>query len=220
MAEVGGAMALDRTVAGVVLAGGQSKRMGSGHKGLIEVAGMALVERVKARARPQVGALMLNVNGDRTPFMRFGLPMMADSIEDFAGPLAGILTALEWAREGMPGIEWVVSFPVDMPLIPMDLVKGLKNTIKGTEADMACAASGGHVHPVVGIWPVRVAADLRKALEDEGVRKVDQFTARYKLGFAEWAGGEADPFLNVNTKDDLKLFEARLGAATGKASAR
>lgn len=213
-------MAIDKTVAGVVLAGGKSRRLGGSPKSLLEVGGKTLLELVKARARPQVGSLMLNVNGDRTPFLRFGLPMMADSIEDFAGPLAGILTALEWARDGMPNIEWVVSFPVDMPLIPMDLVSGLRNTIRTTEADMACAASGGQIHPVVGIWPVRLAEELRNALQNEGVRKVDEFTGRYRLAFAEWAGGAADPFLNVNTKSDVKALEARLGLPTGKASVR
>jgi len=212
-------MAIDKTVAGVVLAGGKSKRMGGQPKSLLEVGGKTLLEMVKARARPQVGSLMLNVNGDRTPYLRFGLPMMADSIEDFAGPLAGILTALEWARDGQPGVEWVVSFPVDIPLIPMDLVSGLRNTIRNTDADMACAASGGQVHPVVGIWPVRVAEELREALQKEGVRQVDEFTDRYRLAFAEWAGGDADPFLNINTKSDVKTLEERLGLPTGKASA-
>jgi molybdopterin-guanine dinucleotide biosynthesis protein A len=213
-------VATDRTVAGVVLAGGKSRRMGGQPKSLLEVGGKTLLELVKTRARPQVGALMLNVNGDRTPYLRFGLPMMADSIEDFAGPLAGILTALEWARDGQPGVEWVVSFPVDMPLIPMDLASGLRNTIRNTDADMACAASGGQVHPVVGIWPVRVAQELRDALQNDGVRQVDEFTGRYRLAFAEWAGGSADPFLNVNTKSDVKTLEERLGLPTGKASAR
>ncbi len=179
-----------------------------------------MLERVKTRARPQVGTLMLNVNGDRTPYLRFGLPMMADSIEDFAGPLAGILTALEWARDGQPGIEWIASFPVDMPLIPLDLVKGLRNTIKNTGADLVCAVSGGRIHPVVGLWPVSMAAELRKALQIDGVRKVDEFTGRYKLAFAEWARGELDPFFNVNTPGDLKKLEARLAPSTGKASVR
>jgi len=213
-------MAIDRTVAGVVLAGGRSSRLGETHKSLVEVGGITMLERVKTRARPQVGSLMLNINGDRTPYLRFGLPMMADSIEDFAGPLAGVLTALEWARDGQPGIEWIVSFPIDMPLIPLDLVKGLRNTITNTGSDVACAASSGRVHPVVGIWPVRLAADLRKALQHEGVRKVDEFTSRYQLAYAEWPGGDLDPFFNVNTPGDLKKLEARLAATTGKASAR
>jgi molybdopterin-guanine dinucleotide biosynthesis protein A len=210
-------LAIDKTVAGVVLAGGKSRRLGGAPKSLLEVGGKTLLERVKTRARPQVGSLMLNVNGDRTPYLRFGLPMMADSIEDFAGPLAGILTALEWARDGQPGVEWIVSFPVDMPLIPMDLVSGLRNTVRKTEADMACAASGGQIHPVVAIWPVRVAEELRNALQNEGVRKVDEFTHRYHLAFAEWPGGANDPFLNVNTKSDVKALEARLDVATGTA---
>jgi molybdopterin-guanine dinucleotide biosynthesis protein A len=208
-----------KTIAGVILAGGRSRRMGM-HKALAEAGGLTLVERVKMRARPQVTALLLNVNGDRTPFMRFGLPMMADSIEDFAGPLAGILTGLEWARDNLPDIEWVASFPVDTPLIPPDLVKGLHDTITNTDAVMACAASGGHIHPVIGLWPVSLADDLRKALQDEGVRKVEDWTGRYKTAFTEWPGGAADPFFNVNTAGDLEILEARLAAsktATGKA---
>lgn len=194
--------------------------MGGGNKGLLELGGVTLIEHVKTRARPQVSALLLNVNGDRTPFARFGLPMMADSIEDFAGPLAGILTALEWARDNLPDVEWVASFPVDTPMIPTDLVKNLHDSAVSTEATIACAASGGQIHPVVGLWPVRLAGDLRIALEQDGVRKVDEWTGRYKVAFAEWATDGGDPFFNVNTKADLKALEKRLAGATGKASTR
>lgn len=194
--------------------------MGVDNKGLLEAGGMTLIERVKMRARPQVSALLLNVNGDRTPFSRFGLPMMADLIEDFAGPLAGILTALEWARDNLPDVEWVASFPVDTPMIPTDLVKNLHDSAVSTEAVIACAASGGQFHPVVGLWPVRLAGDLRTALQQDGVRKVDDWTARYKVAFAEWSTKDGDPFFNVNTKADLKILEKRLAEATGKASAR
>ncbi|HEY1720322.1 MAG TPA: molybdenum cofactor guanylyltransferase MobA [Magnetospirillaceae bacterium] len=204
-------MAPYKTVAGVILAGGRSSRMGT-NKALVEAGGMTLLERVKTRARPQVTALMLNVNGDRTPYMRFGLPMMADSVEDFAGPLAGILTGLEWARDNLPDIEWLASFPIDTPLIPPDLVKGLHDTISNTESTMACAASGGRIHPVVGLWPVNLAGTLRMALE-KGVRKVEDWTGHYKTAFTEWPGGANDPFFNVNTASDLKSLETRLAAS-------
>jgi molybdopterin-guanine dinucleotide biosynthesis protein A len=198
-------------IAGVILAGGRSSRMGT-HKALAEIGGSTLLERVKLRARPQVTTLMLNINGDRTPFMRFGLPMMADSIEDFAGPLAGILTGLEWARDNLPDIEWIASFPIDTPLIPTDLVKSLRDTISNTESDMACAASGGQIHPVVGLWPVRLAGELRKAVEG-GARKVEDWSNDYKTAFTEWPVGAIDPFFNVNTAGDLKSLEARLAAS-------
>jgi len=204
----------------VLLAGGRSRRMGGGHKCLIEVAGQTMLERVKARARPQVSAVLLNVNGDRNLFQRFGLPMMADSIEDFAGPLAGILTGLEWARDNLPNVEWVASFATDTPLFPMDLVTGLVVAVTSTRADIGCAASGGQVHPVFGLWPVRLAGDLRTALEMDGVRKIEDWTGRHKTAFAEWAGGDDDPFFNVNTQEDLKVLAARLAAPTGKASKR
>jgi molybdopterin-guanine dinucleotide biosynthesis protein A len=203
-----------KNIAGVILAGGRSTRMGT-NKALVEAGGMTLLERVKLRARPQVTALVLNVNGDRTPYMRFGLPMMADSIEDFAGPLAGILTGLEWARDNLPDIEWIASFPIDTPLIPTNLVKSLRDTISNTEADMACAVSNGQIHPVVGLWPVKLAGELRRAVE-KGARKVEDWSNEYKTAFTEWPGGAEDPFINVNTADDLKTLEARLAASEKK----
>jgi len=205
-------VAADTTIAGVILAGGRSRRMGV-DKALVQAGGLTLVELVKLRARPQVTALMLNVNDDRANFTRFGLPMRADSIEGFAGPLAGILTALEWARDDLPGIEWIASFPVDTPLVPGDLVKGLRDTVRNTEAEIACAVSDGRIHPVIGLWPVRLAAELRQALQKEGVRKVEDWTNRYKTAFAEWPGGALDPFFNVNTPADLLQLEARLKSA-------
>lgn len=204
-------MAADKTIAGVILAGGRSRRMGA-PKALVAARGTTLLEQVIARAQPQVAVLLLNVNGDRTEFMRFELPMRADSIGDFPGPLAGILTALEWARDDLPGVEWVASFPVDAPLVPRNLVTSLRDTLSKTGADMACAASGGRIHPVVGLWPVRLAENLRHAVADEGVRKVEDWTGRYKTAFTEWPGGDADPFFNVNSPADLGELEARLAA--------
>ncbi len=204
-------MAADETIAGVILAGGRSQRMGA-HKALVRAGGITLLERAVTLARPQVAALLLNINEDHAEFVHLGLPMRPDPIEGFAGPLAGILAGLEWAREALPGTEWVASFPVDTPLLPADLVRGLRAAIGATEAAIACAASGGQIHPVVGLWPVRLAAALRRAIESEGIRKVDAWTRRYKTVFPEWPGGDDDPFFNVNTPEDLATLEARLAS--------
>lgn len=207
-------------VAGVLLAGGRSQRMKVTHKCLIEVGGMTLLEHAKRRARNQVSALLLNVNGDRTPFMRFGLPMKADSIEDFAGPLAGILTALEWARDDLPGVQWVASFATDSPLFPEDLVEGLAGAMLSAGADMACAASGNQIYPVFGLWPIGLADDMRNAMTNHGVRKIDEYTSRYKVAFGEWAP-EGDPFVNINEPEDLAAFEKKHAKKpTGTASKR
>ncbi len=190
-------------VAGVLLAGGRSRRMGGGDKALLEVGGETILARVIARARPQVAPLTLNANGDPARFANFGLPVIADVVEGFAGPLAGVLTGLEWAAEHAPDCAWVASFATDAPFLPADLVAGLLAAIERDGADMACAASGGRHHPVFGLWPVRLAAELRHAVVDEDVRKVDVWTARYRLAVAEFAAEPVDPFFNANCPDDL-----------------
>ena len=190
-------------IAGVLLAGGQSRRMGGGDKCLRELAGQPLLAHIIERVRPQVGKLVLNANGDPTRFAAFGLPVIEDVVGGFAGPLAGVLTGLEWAAAEAPEVGWVVTFPTDAPFLPRDLVLGLKHVLVESKADLACAASGGRHHPVVGLWPVRLAADLRRALVDEEMRKIDAWTARYRLAVAEFNVEPVDPFFNANRPDDF-----------------
>ncbi len=197
-------------VAGVVLAGGLSRRMGGGDKALLDLGGRTILDHVIERARPQVAALALNANGDAQRFERFGLPVIADVVEGYAGPLAGVLTGLEWAAAEAPDCAWVASFASDAPFLPDDLVARLLAAVEQGGADMACAASAGRHHPVFGLWPVALAGDLRKAVIDEGVRKVDIWTARYGLAVADFEAEPHDPFFNANRPEDLAEAEALL----------
>jgi molybdopterin-guanine dinucleotide biosynthesis protein A len=196
-------------IAGVLLAGGLARRMGGGDKGMRLVAGRPLLAWVIARARPQVTDLALNANGDPARFAAWGLPVVADSIADFAGPLAGVLAGLDWAV-GV-GATHVASFATDAPFFPTDLVAWLKAAVDAG-ADLACAASGGQAHPVFGLWPLALRHDLRRALADEGLRKVDQWTARYRLTQVDFPIRPFDPFFNANRPADL--VEAETLAAT------
>ena len=208
---------MPRDVAGVLLAGGLSRRMGGGDKALLEIGGETILSRVIARVRPQVGALALNANGDPARFAAYGLPVVADVVGGFAGPLAGVLTGLEWARREAPECPWVASFATDAPFLPEDLIARLLRAVERDGADMACAASAGRHHPVFGLWPVRLAGDLRRAMVDGDVRKVDAWTARYRLAVAEFAIDRVDPFFNANRPDDLvqaEALRARLEGAT------
>ena len=197
-------------LAGVLLAGGLSRRMGGGDKALLALGGETILARVIARTKPQVATLALNANGDPARFAGFGLPVVADVVEGFAGPLAGVLTGLEWAAEHAPDCAWLASFATDAPFLPADLVTGLMTAVTRDGADMACAMSAGRHHPVFGLWPVRLAAELRHALVDEEVRKVDVWTARYHLAVAEFSCQPVDPFFNANRPDDLAEAEALL----------
>ena len=195
-------------IAGVLLAGGASRRMGGGDKCLRLLAGRPLLAHVIDRVRPQVGPLALNANGDPARFTEFGLPVLADVVGGQVGPLAGVLSGMEWAAAEAPDCPWVATFATDAPLLPPDMVARLEAAVDG--ADMACAASGGRAHPVLGLWPVRLHAALRRALVEEGVRKVDRWTGRYRLAEVEFPTAPFDPFFNANEPDDLAEAERLL----------
>ena len=186
---------------GVVLAGGLARRMGGGDKARIRVGGATILDRVIARLRPQCSRLILNANAELARFADTGLTVVADSVAEHAGPLAGILAGLDWAADHAPQIEWVVSAPSDCPFLPRDLVARLHRARIEAGATLACARSAEWRHPVVALWPVALRGDLRRALISEGLRKVDQWAARYSLGIAEWPAVPVDPFFNVNTPE-------------------
>lgn len=192
---------------GVVLAGGLARRMG-GDKGLRRVGGHTLLERVIARLAPQCDGLILSANGDPARFAFLGLPVVADTVPGFAGPLAGLLAALDWAAANRPHAAWVASAPCDSPFLPGDLVARLHAARLAAGASAARALSGGRLHPVVGLWPAVLREDLRRALVEEGIRSVDRFAARHGAVHAVWPAEPFDPFFNANTPDDLEAAEA------------
>ena len=187
---------------GVVLAGGLARRMGGGDKARLRIGGLTILERVVQRLRPQCAGLVLNANAGPERFADTGLSVVADSVPDYPGPLAGILAGLDWAATRRPAIEWIVSAPSDCPFLPRDLVAHLHDARVVAGARLACARSGERRHPVVALWPVALREDLRRALTSEGARKVDEWIARYPAAVAEWPDAPVDPFFNINTPED------------------
>ena len=192
-------------IVGVILAGGLARRMGGGDKALRALSGRPVLDWVVERARPQVSALALNANGDPGRFAPWGLPVLADPVEGFVGPLAGVLAGLDWAAE--LGADWLATFPCDAPFLPADLVARLCQVRLAAGVPLACARSDGRDHPVVGLWPTSLRGDLRTALVDEGLRKVDLWTARHGLAVAEFAATPHDPFFNANRPEDFQVAE-------------
>jgi len=196
---------------GVILAGGLSRRMGGGDKGLLPLAGKPLLQHAIDRLRPQVAGLVLNANGDPARFADFGLPVVADTIEGFAGPLAGVLAGMDYAADH--GFDRIVTAAADTPFFPADLVARLA-AATDAKTPLAMAATtdperGVSRHPTFALWPVGLRDDLRAALTG-GVRKVIAWTDRHGCANVTFEGGAIDPFFNVNTPDDMARAEQLL----------
>ena len=201
-------------IPGVLLAGGLARRMGGGDKPMRTIGGRTLLDRVIARLAPQCDGLILNANGDPARFATFGLPVVADGVADFPGPLAGILAGLDWTAANHPDVEWMLSAAADCPFLPRDLVSRLQNDLVEQDAQLAVAASDGQSHPVIGLWHVSLREELRHALVVEDVRRIDRWTARYRLATVTWPVTPLDPFFNANTVEDIAEAE-RLAALDG-----
>ncbi len=188
----------------VILAGGLARRMGNIDKAFVQLNDKPLLAHVLERLTSQTTSIVINANGDESRLSKWDLPVIADTISDFPGPLAGVLAAMEWAVEYRPESKWIASIPVDTPFAPPDLISRLLESVKKDNSDMACAKSNGRAHPVVGLWPVALADDLRQAMTCDGIRKVDLWTARYKLTYTEFDTVPVDPFFNINRPEDIE----------------
>lgn len=194
---------------GVVLAGGLARRMGGGDKPMRLLGGQPLLGHVLARLAPQVDAVILNANGDPARFAAWRLPVVADGLPDYPGPLAGILAAMDWAATQRPDLPWLASVPGDCPFIPGDLVARLHAAREAAGLPVACASSGGRSHPPVALWPVALRERLRAALIG-GERRTGGWIEAQGCARAEWPATPADPFFNANTPEELAAAEALL----------
>lgn len=189
----------------VVLAGGQATRMGGGDKCLLRVNGVRLIDLIVARLRPQASQIVLNANGDPDRFADLGLPVIADRIDGFPGPLAGVLAGLHWAAE--QGYDRIISVAADTPFFPNDLTARL-----ATAGPLALAATeeNGVIYrqPTFGIWPVALRDDLQSALDD-GLRKVVLWTRRHNAAEVVWPVTDFNLFFNINSPEDIVTAEAQ-----------
>ncbi len=200
-------MRAEPAVFGLLLAGGQARRMGGGDKCLLELAGQTLLAHAVRRLAPQVGGLVLNANGDPMRFADYGLPVVADVVPGFAGPLAGVLTGMDFMRRNDTA-GWLATAATDTPFFPRDLVARLLTRAGTDEADIAFARSAGRTHPVFGLWRTTLHESLERALTLEDERKIDRFAARYRVVEVDFADLPFDPFFNINRPEDLARAEA------------
>ena len=195
---------------GILLAGGLARRMGGGDKVLQKAGGISLLAHVIAVLRPQCEGLVLSANGDPARFAGFALPIVADDLPGFKGPLVGILAGLDWIAARCPDVPLAISVPADTPFLPGDLAARLMDARAKENAVIACARSGGRTHWVVATWPVSIRNDLRHALVVEEMRKVEAFLQNYSRAIVEWPIEPYDPFFNANDSSDLTAAETIL----------
>lgn len=194
-------------IPGVLLAGGLARRIGGGDKPLRMIGERSILERAVARLTPQCDSLVLNANGDPARFEAFALPVIADSIEGHAGPLAGILAGMDFAATNWPHAQWILTAAADTPFLPRDLVARLHAAQSAQNTQIAVAASNGRSHHVVALWSVALREDLRRALMQERMSRVSEWMARYRPVAVEWPATPFDPFFNINTQADITEAE-------------
>ena len=202
------------SITGVILAGGRSRRMGGGDKGLLDLGGKPMLAHVIERLKPQVGRIIINANGEPRRFAAWSLPVVPDTVGGFAGPLAGVLAGMRWSLAHAPNARFIVTAAGDAPLLPRDLAHRLLAALAPGKAVIALAQSLGELHPVIGLWPVALADDLEAQLT-AGVRKVLHFTRRHRTLAVPFApvrlcGLDIDPFFNANTPAELEQLRASI----------
>jgi molybdopterin-guanine dinucleotide biosynthesis protein A len=204
---------------GVVLAGGEGRRMGEGAlKPLRLLGGKPMVAHVVERLRPQVMDIVVVANDPSAEFRSLKVPLIADppDVQRVArkegrrlGPLAGILAGMEWSLKHHSHAGWILTVPADVPFLPLDLTVRLCGHMHVPEPDVLMVRHGTRREHTIGVWSVKLAADLRRAVVDEGQRRVETFAQRYRFAELVWPGSAA-AFLNVNTPEQLKVAQDRL----------
>lgn len=197
-------------VVGVILAGGLARRMGGGDKSMLKLGGRRILDYVIESAQNQLHTVIINANGDPKRFAEFNLPVQADIVPDFAGPLAGVVSAMAWVKQNNSEATHIITLAADTPFFPHDYVARMLELMALKQQRLACASYQGRTQPVFGLWPVDLFDDLYIALVEDDVRKVDRFTAPY--GVADVAFDELadNPFFNVNKPEDLDIGEQQL----------
>ncbi len=183
-------------VTGIVLAGGQGRRMGGVDKGLVELDGAPMVAQVIARLAPQVGAILVNANQNADRYSELGFPIVPDTVGGFAGPLAGLHAGL-----GRTATDFAVTVPCDSPFLPLDLVQRLGAALTKSHCELAVAKTFDQPHPVFALVRRDVVANLAAFLQGGG-RKIDAWYAGLRIVEVPFDDC-ADAFRNINTREEL-----------------
>lgn len=192
-----------QAICGLILAGGQARRMGGGDKCLLPLAGKSLLQRTIERAQPQVAHLILNANGNSLRFARSKLPVVPDLSEEFKGPLAGVHAGLNWMKNTYPDHQWLMSIASDSPFFPDDLAQRLLDAAIQNHVHIAVAESNHQIHPTFALWHVSLLDKLEAVVKQDQVPSMQSWIETQKMIKVDFANTRYDPFFNINTPQDL-----------------
>ncbi|GBE08204.1 molybdenum cofactor guanylyltransferase [bacterium BMS3Bbin11] len=188
----------DKTnITAVIVAGGQSSRMGGQDKGLIKLHGKTIIEQIIEQISPQLDRVIINANRNREQYRQFGFPVIKDKIPGFQGPLAGILTALDTVNT-----EFIITLPCDGPQLAADYVARLSTTLAENSAEIAVAHDGFRMQQMYALIPASLAVDLTAFLK-QGNRAIKLWLAQHKVAIADFSD-YPEMFLNINTDEELR----------------
>ena len=190
-------------ILGVILAGGQSRRMGNKNKLLATINNKSLLEITSNLVKNQLNRVIINSNIQVDSNNKLNFEIVPDEIDGYLGPLSGIFSAMKWAKKNFPDCQWIASFPVDSIFFPDNFIDVMISKIK-KETQIVCAKSNGRIHPVFALWSIVLVNDLEKALVKDGIRRIDEWTQKYNLEIVNFKFKKLDPFFNINTFDDLE----------------
>tara|TARA_B100000686_G_scaffold338484_1_gene411081 strand:- start:403 stop:1026 length:624 start_codon:yes stop_codon:yes gene_type:complete len=194
----------EHNILGVILAGGQSKRMGK-DKLFLELNNRKLIEHTIDKVKKYLKKVIIVTNQDNEFFSQNNLTTVKDCIEGQLGPLVGILSAMKWAKENLSKCSWIATFPCDTPFFPESIIESFIKESKKNESLILCASSHGRKHNIFGLWSLDLCDKLENDLVKNKIRKVQEWTEKNKIKNLEFKFKDYDPFFNINTEKDLEF---------------
>ena len=185
----------------VILAGGQSRRFGGGYKTLYTFNKMSILDRIIQNFKKLEVEIVLNANSNEDQFLKTGLHLIKDELENFQGPLAGICSSMKWVLENRKNIEWIFTSPSDTPFLNKNLVNKFLSTDYNNKTKIVIAKSSNKTHPVIGFWHISL------------IKSLEEFLAKENRKIMHWVEGQnyeilnfenKNNFFNINTKTDLE----------------
>ncbi len=202
----------EKTICGVILAGGKSRRMAGKDKAFLRIGKKNLLERAIENLDKQLETLAINTNSKDNNFNYYGLPVLRDIVPGYLGPLAGLQTSMSWAEK--KGYKNVLTVAVDTPFFPSNLVNKMKKEMIESQANIVLARSFSEehknfiVHPVFGLWSVSLKRNLTDSLE-KGTRKVLDWVYCHSTEYVTFQDEDIDPFFNINKNEDLEFLKRK-----------